>query len=324
MEIMNNLEIFNRTIQKAKTITICSHINPDGDAIGSSIGLYLALKDLGKEVYLIRNDEFPSNLTFLKNDEFYTDKEAFESDLFIVTDVASPERIGSGISFHVLARDSLCIDHHMTNDGFCINNIIEPALSSTSELIASMLLTGGYEISSLAATYLYLGITTDSNRFQYESTNASTLRCAASLLEKGADKNLINNELFENLDLDFLYLQVEIIKSATFLNDGKFVLARLTGEQMEKYGLDYDKSEGLVSILRSIRGVELSALVKEFAKDEQKVSFRSQEFVDVSKIAKEFGGGGHIRAAGCTIHETNERAFEIVLNRIKEIECKES
>lgn len=321
MEMMkNNLEIFNRAIQRARTISICSHVNSDGDAVGSSTGLYLALKDLGKEVYLIRNDNFPTHLEFLNNPEFYTTGEAFKTDLFIVTDVASPDRIGSGVEFYNLAKDSLCIDHHKTNDGFCINNIIEPHLSSTSELIASMLLLGGYKISKLAATYLYLGITTDSNRFQYESTDSQTLRVAADLLDKGADKDLINNELFETLDTNLLFLQTEIIKSAEYINDGKFIIARLTTDLREKYGLDYDQSEGIVSLLRSIKGVELSCLVKEQEDKVQKISLRSQEFVDVSEIAKEFGGGGHIRAAGCTINSDNDTAYKIMYKRLKQID----
>lgn len=320
MEMMkSNLEIFNNLIQKAKTISICSHINPDGDAIGSSIGLYLALKDLGKEVYLIKNDNFPENLGFVKNESFYTDSNAFKTDLFIVTDVASIDRVGVGDEFYKLAKDSLCIDHHMSNQGFFNNNIINPYISSTCELIAQLLLDGGYNISKLASTYLYLGITTDTNRFMYDSTDVNTLKTAARLLELGADKQLINLALFDNLNVNYLFLQAEVIKSATFLNDNKFVIAKLSRQQLEKYGIDYDSAEGLVSILKSISNVELSCLVKEYNKDVQKISFRSKEKVDVSKLATEFGGGGHVRASGCTILTDIDSAFEILYKRIEKI-----
>lgn len=316
----NNLEVFNKTIQKAKTIAICSHINPDGDAIGSSTGLYLALKDLGKEVYLIKNDKYPDHLDFLKDESFYTDTKPFKTDLFILTDVASMDRMGSGKEFYELAEDSLCIDHHKSNSGFFNNNIIEPNISSTCELIAQLLLDGGYEISKLSATYLYLGISTDTNRFMYESTDAKTLYTASRLLELGADKQLINLSLYDNLNVNYLFLQRDLIKSATFLNDNKFVIAKLSQELLKKHNIDYDASEGLVSVLKSISGIELSCLVKEFDKNTQKISFRSKEEIDVSKIAMEFGGGGHIRASGCTLNTDLDSAYDIMYKRIEKIQ----
>lgn len=321
MAMMNNsLDIFNKAIQKAKSIAICSHISPDGDAIGSSTGLYLALKDLGKEVYLIKNDKFPEHLNFLEDKSFYTDSKAFETDLFILTDVSSIERMGSGNEFYELSKNSLCIDHHMSNDGFFKNNIIDPYISSTSELIAKLLLEGGYKISKLAASYLYLGITTDTNRFMYDSTDADTLRIAARLLDLGADKQLINLSLFDNLNVNYLFLQAELIKSASFLRDGRFVIAKLSREQLEKYDIDYDQAEGLVSILKSISNVELSCLIKEFKTDVQKVSFRSKEEINVSELAMEFGGGGHIRASGCTLNMDQEEAFDTMYKRIEQIQ----
>lgn len=321
MEMMkNNIEVFNNVIQKSKTIAICSHINPDGDAIGSSTGLYLALKDLGKEVYLIKNDKYPEHLDFLKDESFYTDSQAFETDLFILTDVASIDRMGTAKGFYELAKDSLCIDHHMSNEGFFNNNIIDPYISSTSELIAQLLIAGGYTISKLAATFLYLGITTDTNRFMYESTDANTLKTAAKLLDLGADKQLINLSLFDNLNVNFLFLQAEVIKSATFLNNGSFVIAKLSRELLDKYEIDYDAAEGLVSILKSITNVELSCLIKEFKKDVQKISLRSKERVDVSKIAVEFGGGGHVRASGCTLSTDLDTAFDTMYKRLEAIE----
>lgn len=319
----NNLELFNKTIQKSRTITICSHINPDGDAIGSSIGLYLALKDLGKEVYLIKNDDFPTNLTFMM-DEFFGEEDiyldrAIKSDLFIVTDVASKERIGSGIDFFNLSSDALCIDHHKTNSGFCKNNIIEPHMSSTCELIAGLLIDGGYKISNDTASFLYLGISTDTNRFLYESSSADTLRVAATLLERGAAKTLIHNQLYEREDPNYISLQAEVISKAKIFNSNKFILARITNEQLDRYNLDFDHIEGLVSILKSLDGIELSCLVKEDKEDSQKVSFRSKSQIDVSELALEYGGGGHKRAAGCTIKGNNDEVFDLLYRRLQDL-----
>lgn len=316
--IDKNLEIFNNMIQKAKSIVICSHISPDGDAIGSSTALYLALKELGKEVYLYRNDSFPTNLSFLQNDDYYTDED-IETDLFIVTDVASLDRIGNGSKCFELAKHSLCIDHHTTNSGFFEANIIEPSLSSTCELIASLLLEGGYKITKTIATYLYLGITTDTNRFQYESTSDRTLMIASKLLKLGADKQLINLNLFESMNPDYLLLQAEVINKARIFNEGRFILASLSLEQLSRYNLDHDKTESLVSILKSIKGIELACLVKEDEEQVQKLSFRSKESIDVSKLATEFGGGGHVRASGATVNGNKDDVYKLLEKRMEEL-----
>ena len=319
--IDKNLEIFNKTIQKAKSIAVCSHVSPDGDAVGSSTALFLALKEMGKEVYLVKNDDIPTNLSFLQNDDYYTDQ-PLQTDLFIVTDVASLDRIGSGAQFYQLAKDSLCIDHHMTNKGFFNNNIVEAHLSSTCELIASLLLSGGYTITKEIASYLYLGITTDTNRFLYESTSAKTLQIASLLLEKGADKMLINLELYENMNPDYLLLQAEVIKNSIRFNEDSFILASLRLDQLERFNLDHDKVESLVSILKSITGIELACLVKEYEENVQKISFRSKSTIDVSKLATEFGGGGHVRASGATINATNQEAYKLLKERLEKISWK--
>lgn len=316
--IDKNLELFNKTIQKAKSIAICSHVSPDGDAVGSSTALFLALKEMGKEVYLVKNDDFPTNLSFIQNDSYYT-QEPLQTDLFIVTDVASVDRVGIGSNFYEKAKDSLCIDHHITNEGFFNNNIVEPHLSSTCELIARLLIDGGYKITKEIATYLYLGITTDTFRFQYESTSAKTLQVASKLLEKGADKKLINIELYESMNPDYLLLQAEVIKNATILDNGRIILASLRLDQLQKYNLDHDKVESLVSIIKSINGVELACLIKEYEDKVQKLSFRSKEIIDVSKLATEYGGGGHVRASGATLDVSHDEAYKILEERLNKL-----
>ena len=312
-------EKFLDMVKKAETIAICSHINPDGDAVGSAIGLHYALKSLGKKVYLIKNDPFPTNLTFMKDRDCYYEGHPIATDLFIVVDVAGIERIGSAAAFFELAEDSLCIDHHKTNGGFCKENIIYPEASSTCEIIASILEDLDLEVTPTAASFLYLGMLTDSYRFQYESTSPDTLRRAAFLLEKGADKMYINNNLYETLDYRYLLLQAEVIKEAYFNEDKTIVIGRLTKDTLKKYGQDFDTAESLVSILKSIDGIELACLVKEDSKDgkDQKLSFRSKTTIDVAEIAQEYGGGGHVRAAGATVKNmSNIDVYNMMIERL--------
>lgn len=305
-----------KLIDDANVIALCAHINPDGDAIGSSSGLYHILKNMGKDVYLIKNDEFPTNLEFIKDKTNYEDIN-LETDLFIVMDVADKKRIGNAIDVFEKSKKKVCIDHHQTNGGFSDLDIIFPKESSTCEIIADICLSLGYDIPEEAATLLYLGITTDTNRFMYESTSPKTLRIAANLIELGADKRLIIDNLYEKLDMNYHLLQAKIMSESEFLENGKIVLAKLTKETLEEYGLDFDKVESLVSILKSIDGVEVAVLVKEYGEFEQKISMRSKSFVNVSDIAREFGGGGHIRASGLTLNENVDDAYSIIKKRME-------
>ncbi|MDO4778801.1 MAG: bifunctional oligoribonuclease/PAP phosphatase NrnA [Tissierellia bacterium] len=305
-----------KMIDDANVIALCAHINPDGDAIGSSSGLYHILKNMGKDVHLIKNDEFPTNLEFIKDKTNYEDIN-LETDLFIVMDVADKKRIGNAIDVFEKSKKKVCIDHHQTNGGFSDLDIIFPKESSTCEIIADICLSLGYDIPEDAATLLYLGITTDTNRFMYESTSPKTLRIAANLIELGADKRLIIDNLYEKLDMNYHLLQAKIMSESEFLENGKIVLAKLTKETLEEYGLDFDKVESLVSILKSIDGVEVAVLVKEYGEFEQKISMRSKSFVNVSDIAREFGGGGHIRASGLTLNENVDDAYSIIKKRME-------
>lgn len=309
---------FLENINKASSIAICTHINPDGDAIGSSLGLYYVLKDMKKDVFLIKNDTFPTNLTFLPDTDLYVESDR-EVDLLIVLDVAGIERIGAAGKFIDKSKFSICIDHHQTNEGFCDENIIIPSISSTCELVVSMLEKQKVYISPKASTYFYLGMVTDTNGFQYESVTSNTMRTAGYLMDCGADKSLIINNLYEKLDMNYHLLQAKIMQESKFLANKKIVISKLTQNDLEKYNLDFDKVDSLVSIMKSIDGVELSVLIKEYGKNEQKISMRSKKYINVSKIAQEYGGGGHIRAAGCTIFSSLDDAYKIILNRMEKL-----
>lgn len=313
-------KIFKEQIDQANTIAICSHLSPDGDALGSSLGLGLCLEAMGKEVIYVKNDDYPKNFRFLKQKDLLKDQDPRPVDLFIVTDVAAESRIGSGLEFFKLAKNSLCIDHHRTNSGFCRHNIIEPDASSTCQLVTELLLENKMAIPKDGATMLYLGMITDTNRFLYESTEAKTLRLAAELIDRGAEKQLIHNSLYESTNKNYLLLEGEVLARTHYLCDNKISVSSLSLDQLEKYDLSQSETDPLVSVLKSIEGVEVSCLIKENAKDFQKVSLRSKEDIDVSKIAQEFGGGGHIRASGFPMEgKSQEEAWEIMIERLEKL-----
>lgn len=314
---MNVKNDFFKLVQQSNNILISAHVNPDGDAIGSSFGLALVLQSLGKNAKIIRNDHYPTNLEFLKREDLYFNDDFDDIDLFIAVDSADIKRIGISKTYFDKAKSTVCIDHHITNEGYADINIILRS-SSTCEMLAEMLIDYDVYIPQDAATYFYLGILTDTFRFSYVSANSTTLRVAANLLDINADKNLIHENLYEKLNTNLLFFQAEVIKNATRIGN-KIIAAKITRELVRKYGLDFDKIENIVSVLRSIDGIEVSAIVREDGDIEQKLSFRSQNIVDVSEIAKEFGGGGHTRAAGASCTGSVDEVFDILLNRLEKL-----
>ena len=192
MNVKNN---FFKLVQQSNNILISAHVNPDGDAIGSSFGLALVLQSLGKNAKIIRNDHYPTNLEFLKREDLYFNDDFDDIDLFIAVDSADIKRIGISKTYFDKAKSTVCIDHHITNEGYADINIILRS-SSTCEMLAEMLIDYDVYIPQDAATYFYLGILTDTFRFSYVSANSTTLRVAANLLDINADKNLIHENLY--------------------------------------------------------------------------------------------------------------------------------
>lgn len=314
---MNVKNSFFKLIQQANNILISAHVNPDGDAIGSSFGLALVLQNLGKNAKIVKNDDYPTNLEFVKREDLYFNDEFEEIDLFIALDSADIERIGISKTYFDRAKNTVCIDHHITNTGYADLNIILDE-SSTCEILAEMLIDYDVYIIEDAATYFYLGILTDTYRFNYQSSTSKTLRVAANLLDINANKQLVHDNLYEKLNTKLLFFEADVIKNAKMIGD-KIIVSKITKELVEKYDLDFDKTESIVSVLRTIDGIEVSAIVREDGDIEQKLSFRSHNIVDVSKIAKEFGGGGHIRAAGASCKGSVDEVFEILVNRLEKL-----
>lgn len=315
--IIEKIKKFFNQIENSNNILISAHINPDGDAVGSSFGLAHILKDFGKNVKIIKNDDYPTNLEFMYENSFYYNDEFNEIDLFISVDSADIQRIGDSVKYFNLAKDTVVIDHHITNTGYSNNDIIYES-SSTCEMLSEIFMNTKFNISEKAASYLYLGILTDTYRFLYQSSTENTLKIAANLLNLGAKKGFIHDNLYERFDPNYLLLQAEVYNNATRIGD-KIITAKITKDLVKKYNLDFDKAEGLVSFLRTIDGIEVSAIAKEENLEEQKLSFRSQNIVDVSEIAKEFGGGGHVRASGATVKGNLDEVFEKLNNRLDKL-----
>ena len=296
-----------------KSVAISGHIRPDGDCVGACLAVYNYIReqypDVEAQVYL---DPIPQVFSFLKGaDEIclVRDREK-KYDLFMGLDSGDKERLGESLCYFETAGRTLCIDHHISNQGYAGKNYIVPEASSTSELVFGIL--EEERISREVAEALYVGIVHDTGVFQYSCTSPATMETAGKLMGKGIDFTRIIDDTFYKKT----YIQNQILGRALLesilLLDGKCIVSRVLKRDMEFYGVEPKDLDGIVSQLRVTAGVEVAIFLYETDNQEYKASLRANGPVDVSRIAGYFGGGGHKKAAGCTMHGS----FHDVVNNL--------
>lgn len=304
-------------LAEADTVAISGHLNPDGDCVGSCLGMYNYIKEYypGKKVDLYL-DPIPNIFKFLRCwEEIKNDRSADCSyDLFISQDCGALDRLGASLKYFETAKVTVNIDHHISNPGFGDYNYVVPTASSTCELVYQLLPKD--KINKSIAECIYVGIVHDTGVFQYSCTGKATMEAAGFLMECGIDYPKIVDETFfvKTYEQRKIY-GLAFLKSQMHL-DGKCISCIITKEDMEQYHTSLKDLDGIPSQLRSTKGVETSIFVYETGEQEYKVSFRSATYVDVSAIAVEFGGGGHVRAAGCTVKGNPEDIVAMMVERI--------
>ena len=296
----------DQLVQSAKTIGISGHIRPDGDCIGSCMGLYLYIK---KNYPKVRCDVFletiPPEYRFIKDIEdvksdFATDIDSY--DIFFVLD-CSKDRIGDAEKYFDAAAKTVNIDHHVSNKGSGDENYIVPTASSACELIYDVIDTDKTDIE--IAKSLYMGMVTDTGVFKYNNTSPKTMKTAAELISYGFDfGSLIDHVFYEKT-----YIQNQILGRALLesimLMDGRCIVSVVSKQTMEFYGVSSNDLDGIVNQLLLTIGVDCAIFMYELAPLEYKVSLRSNGAVNVAEVAEMFSGGGHVRAAGCTVSGTS-------------------
>ncbi len=310
--------MLEKALMKANTVAIAGHVRPDGDCVGSTMGLYQYIKayypEIKVDVYL---EEIPDSFHFIEatKDIMHEADETKEYDLFIALDCGDLGRLGfAGILFEH-AKATLCIDHHISNQAFADENYIIPEASSTSELVYRLL--DKEKITKEIAEALYLGIVHDTGVFQYSCTAPETMETAANLMRKGIEYDKIIDKTY----YEKTYAQNQILGRALLesflLLDGKCIVSYLTKPMMDSYGVGSKDLEGIVSQLRVTKGVEVAILLYETSEFEYKVSLRATgDRIDVSKVAGAFGGGGHKKAAGVTMKGTAQEIISDLTEKI--------
>lgn len=303
-------------IEKAKDIVILTHENPDGDAVGSALAMYLALKKLNKEVDVII-PELPNTFTFLPGaDKIKKEGKQENYDLAISVDVAGIKRMNGFATYFENANTKIQIDHHQVNDMFADYNFVNPDSPACAQILIIIIEQLGVEIDKEIGTCLLTGIITDTGGFKYEGVSAETFEFASLLLSKGVNISKVYKKVLQVKTRANFELRKLIMERMEFLLDNKITFTYITLDDMEKVGATNGDHEGLVEVGRDIEGVEVSVFLRE-TKQGFRVSLRSNDYVNVSDVCLHFNGGGHIRAAGCTIFGTLEQAKEKIINEVK-------
>lgn len=314
-----NYQLFKDTIDNAESIIIFSHVNPDGDTLGSMLALNMIIKDnFGKDSDMITVGKVPEIYHFLPNIRKTKKIEEVQKDydLAIAIDIAAKDRMVTGLDTFHRAKVTLNIDHHKTNIGYGDVNFVNGTACSAGEVLFDIAEALKLKISKNAAICLYTSILTDTGGFRFENTKAATLQKASRIIELGANPSEISRYCYESKPKPMVMLQANSLINAKFAENDKVAYVEITLDEMEKFHAENDHTEGIVEALRQINTTEIAFVVKEVDEQTTKVSLRSKT-ADVSEIAAAFNGGGHTFAAGCTIKKPLRIATEKLLDKIR-------
>jgi phosphoesterase RecJ-like protein len=288
-------------VKTEDNFVVVTHINPDGDALGSLLGMHLALTEMGKHSHALCADKFPTIYDFLPGHQQIISDVADTGGppkFIIAVDAAEEKRISGDLSGLRSGAQLINIDHHTTNPGFGDFNFVQTDATSTAELVHQVLKTAGYKISPDVGKCLYTGLVTDTGGFRFAGVNSQTLMLGAEMLSAGFDSYDITRPLFEEYPIRRIYLERLVLERIEILLDGKLVLSTLYSEDFKKFGAEMSETENLVNRLRENKGVLAGILFTTMPDNAVRVSFRSKDSLDVSAIARSLGGGGHCYAAG--------------------------
>ncbi len=304
-----NCETAAKRLLSADKIAIIAHRSPDGDTLGSAYALYYALVNLGKTAKILCSDPLPPQFSYLAAS--YEAAE-FEEEFVTAVDVASSELLGVNLQQYADKVD-LCIDHHHTNSGYAKETYVEGKWAAACELVYGVIRAMNAPVTPLIASCLYTGIATDTGCFKYPSTSANTHRIAADLTEAGADYARINRELFDTKSKARVKIEQAVLESLGYAADGAIAYVCVTQQMLKESGAVESELDGVAAIPRMIEGVEIGITFREQTDGTFKVSIRTAQFADASAICAKFGGGGHVRAAGCRFSCGYEEALKSLL-----------
>ncbi|MBA2332617.1 MAG: bifunctional oligoribonuclease/PAP phosphatase NrnA [Actinobacteria bacterium] len=312
-------------VRVGERFLVTTHENPDGDALGSLLALQRALGALHKEsvMFLAGEAPLPGEYRFLG----FTDLQRvaptdLDGRVLVLVDCANESRIGGDASILEQARSTINIDHHHDNSRFGDVNLVDAAASSTGEVLRDVFCELGLELTAELAEPLYVGLVTDTGRFQYSNTTPKALRLAAELVEVGANVQRVFQDVYENIQFAKLKLLARALERAQVYAGGSLVVSYLVRDDFAQVGAVEPYSEGIIDTLRAVEGAEMAALIREPPRGgspARRISLRSShDELDVSAIARKSGGGGHPQAAGFSSDDSIEEITDFLVRSYSE------
>ncbi|MBN2569360.1 MAG: bifunctional oligoribonuclease/PAP phosphatase NrnA [Deltaproteobacteria bacterium] len=308
-------------IHSSKTFLVTSHVRLDGDALGSELALCQMLRNTGKEVVVYNQDETPDIYKFLPGVDtiVHVLQPDWRFDAAFILDCSGIDRVGDGAGSIISMSEKIVnIDHHKSNNVFTVHSLIDHEASSTGEIIYRVLTALGGSLNQDIATNIYTAIMTDTGSFRYSNTSSKTFELAAKLVEGGADLRLISELVYETRPLPQIRLMGMALDTLEFHENGTIGSVLVTQKMLRDAGALNEHTEGIVDMVRSVKGTDVALFYFEMTENDFKVSLRSKRAIDVASIAGEFGGGGHVNAAACRVSgdiETVKKRFVDVVTR---------
>jgi phosphoesterase RecJ-like protein len=316
-----SFEQIGEILRNHQSFVLMSHVRPDGDAIGSQLALGYALLAAGKSVRLINEDGLPDNLSFMAGSERIErpPSEPLDVEVAIALDTAVKSRLGEK-ALHAASKAKiwLNIDHHVSNPKYGDLNLIDSSSPATGQILYQLITSIGLPIPAESRDAIYVAVSTDTGSFQYPSTTAETYEMAADLIRRGLDVGTINSNTYDSHPYRRVELMRALLNTLQLSEDGRVAYWEMRDQTRIDLGLQPEDSEGLIDLIRAIRGVQLAVFFEELPDGKVRVSMRSkQRSLDVCKIAMQFGGGGHALAAGIRMNGPLEEAKPLVLEAIR-------
>ncbi len=310
----NELHAVARFLRERDCFEILTHAYPDGDTLGSGFALCMALQQLGKQARVITTG-VPKDFTFLQKGIV---PQKFTAQTVVSVDVADVKLLGDNRAQYE-GRIDLCIDHHLTNRVDAPLKYVDGSAAANCEILFKLFLLMGVKLDRGIANCLYTGVSTDTGCFRYTNTTSETLRIAADIIDLGCDTAYINKVMFETKTRKKLALEREIYDTMEFCCRERCAIISVTLDICQRVGVSDGELEGLASIPRRIEGVLIGITLREKAKDDFKISVRSDESVNAAAFCARFGGGGHAAAAGCSIKGSLEEVKAKLKAAVEEI-----
>ncbi len=316
---MSDQDQVSAALKEAHTIAVLSHVNPEGDTLGSALGAFFVLREWGKEVQVFNAEPLPPRLLHLPGarEVRTTSRLPHPFDLCLVVDCGDAARTGGLLTDLPPGSVLVNVDHHQTNSRFGTLNWVDPTASSTGEMIYRLVASMGLAIPPEAATNLYAAILTDTGSFRFGNTSASCLEAAAALVRLGVNPPAVAEIFYGRQRPATLQLLGELLTRMEVTEGGAVAWMEIRQDHLRRRGVEMEETEGFINYPRSLAGVKVAVVFKEMGEGEVKVSLRSNDQVDVSRIASLFGGGGHRNASGCTVRGSLREVRDRVLGEIR-------